>query len=59
MKIGDLVMCNMDWSPNSIGQRVGVVVAIDQLTDAALSVLVDGVVKHLWKHEVELISESR
>ena len=56
MKVGDLVMCTMNWSPNSIGQRVGVVVATDA---AALSVLVGGVVKHLWKYEAEVISESR
>ena len=56
MKVGDLVMCTMNWSPNSIGQRVGVVVATDA---TALSVLVDGVVKHLWKYEAEVISESR
>ncbi len=56
MKVGDLVMCTMSWSPNTFWQRVGVVVYIEP---DALSVLIDGAVKHLWKYEVELLSESR
>jgi len=60
VKVGDLVMCNLNWSPKRIGtnpHRIGVVV--EASLDGALRVMIDGEVNHLWKYEVEVISESR